>query len=305
MSGMGLPTSVKGPLLIAGILAIAYFGACLFLYLRQNRFIFFPAPVIETTPAELELKYEEVWIPVSQKSGKVERIHGWWIPSETSSSRVLLYLHGNGVNIGANVNHAARFHQLGFSVLLIDYRGYGLSEGSFPTENTVFVDAETAWNYLVQDRGIAPEQIFLYGHSLGGAIAIDLASRQPDAAGAIVQSSFTTMREMVDYRFHFWMFPIDLILTHRFDSRAKISQLQIPVLFIHGTADPQIPSEMTEELYRLASEPKQLFLVADAGHNNVASIAGEAYFQAVRDFISITEEQPIVEMSRDKIQSLR
>lgn len=305
MSGMGLPTSVKGPLLIAGILAIAYFGACLFLYLRQNRFIFFPAPVIETTPAELELKYEEVWIPVSQQNGQVERIHGWWIPSEIPSNRVLLYLHGNGVNIGANVNHAARFHQLGFSVLLIDYRGYGLSEGSFPTENTVFVDAETSWNYLVQDREILPEHIFLYGHSLGGAIAVDLAIRQPDAAGVIVQSSFTTMREMVDYRFHFWMFPIDLLLTHRFDSRAKISQLQIPVLFIHGTADPEIPSEMSEQLYQVAPQPKRIFLVPDAGHNNVASIAGEAYFQAVRDLITIAEGDRSAEISRDEIQSLR
>lgn len=302
---MGLPTSVKGPVLIAGILAIAYLGACLFLYFRQNRFIFFPARVIETTPAELQIHYEEVWIPVREKSGKVERIHGWWIPSEIPSNRVLLYLHGNGVNIGANVNHAARFHQLGFSVLLIDYRGYGLSEGSFPTENTVFVDAETSWNYLVQDRGISPEQIFLYGHSLGGAIAIDLALRHPNAAGVIVQSSFTTMREMVDYRFHFWMFPIDLLLTHRFDSRAKISQLQIPVLFIHGKADSQIPREMTEELYHLASEPKQLFLVPDAGHNNVASIAGEAYFKAVRELISVSEGVLPAEISRDEIQSLR
>lgn len=305
MSGMGLPTSVKGPLLIAGILAIAYFGACLFLYFRQNRFIFFPAPVIETTPAELELKYEEVWIPVSQKSGKVERIHGWWIPAENPSRRVLLYLHGNGVNIGANVNHAARFHQLGFSVLLIDYRGYGLSEGSFPTEDSVFLDAETSWNYLVQDRGISPEQIFLYGHSLGGAIAIELATRQPNAAGLIVQSSFTTMREMVDYRFHFWMFPIDLLLTQRFNSQAKVRQLQMPVLFIHGTADPQIPSEMSEQLYQVAPEPKSLFLVPEAGHNNVATVAGEAYFQKVRDFIATVENYQNQASSREKIQSFR
>lgn len=305
MNVMGLPTSVKGPFLIAGILAIAYFGACLFLYLRQNRFIFFPAPVIETTPAELELKYEEVWIPVNRKSGKIERIHGWWIPSEIPSNRVLLYLHGNGVNIGANVNHAARFHQLGFSVLLIDYRGYGLSEGSFPTEDTVFVDAETSWNYLVQERGISPEQIFLYGHSLGGAIAIDLAIRQPNAAGVIVQSSFTTMREMVDYRFHFWMFPIDLLLTHRFDSRAKMSQLQIPVLFIHGTADPEIPSEMSEQLYGSAPDPKWLFLVPEAGHNNVATVAGEAYFQMVRDFIAGTENPQNQDISLEEIKSFR
>ncbi len=305
MNVMGLPTSVKGPLLIAGILAIAYFGACAFLYFRQNRFIFFPDPAIETTPAELQLDYEEVWIPVSGKTGDVERIHGWWIPSEKPSDQVLLYLHGNGVNIGANVNHAARFHQLGFSVLLIDYRGYGLSEGSFPTEKTVFLDAVTAWNYLIQDRSVSPKQIFLYGHSLGGAIAVDLAIRQPECAGVIVQSSFTTMREMVDYRFNFWMFPIDLLLTNRFNSRAKMSQLEVPILFIHGTDDPQIPSEMSEQLYKIAPEPKRLFLVAGAGHNNVATIAGEAYFKAVQNFVSLAQNQQNQDSSREEIQSFR
>jgi alpha-beta hydrolase superfamily lysophospholipase len=122
----------------------------------------------------------------------VERIHVWWIAAQPDA-KVLLYLHGNGINMGAAVANAHQFHQLGFSVLLIDYRGYGRSEGSFPTETRVYQDAVTAWDYLVKQRQIQPSQIFLFGHSLGGAIAIDLAVQHPDAAGLIVESSFTSM----------------------------------------------------------------------------------------------------------------
>lgn len=284
---MGLQTAFKGLLAIGGILAIGYISVCVFLYLRQNRFIFFPASEIESTPAEFQLVYEDVWLPVLASNGKVERIHGWWIPASAPTNRVLLYLHGNGVNVGANVHQAYRFHKLGFSVFLFDYRGYGQSEGEFPTEKTAFQDAESVWDYLTQERGISPQQIALYGHSLGGAIAIDLAIRHPDAAGAIVQSSFTSMREMVDYRFDFWMFPIDLLLTHRFDSISKVKHLKMPVLFMHGTADGEIPSTMTEALYAAAPEPKRLFLVPGAEHNNVASTAGEKFFKEVREFIGI------------------
>ncbi len=103
------------------VVAILYLSACLYLFFQQTRFIFFPSPVIEITPQFFHLRYQEVWLPVKTHSGKVERMHGWWIPATTANNKVLLYLHGNGINIGANVAHANRFHQLGFSVLLIDY----------------------------------------------------------------------------------------------------------------------------------------------------------------------------------------
>ena len=158
-----------------GLIVTAYLSACLYLFVEQKRFIFFPTATLETTPAAFNLLYQEVWLPVETKGGKVERIHGWWIPGK--GKQTLLYLHGNGINISANVSHAYRFHQLGFSVLLIDYRGYGRSEGNFPTETAVYQDAETAWNYLVKERKIAAKDIFVYGHSLGGAIAINLVER--------------------------------------------------------------------------------------------------------------------------------
>ncbi|MBE9095398.1 alpha/beta hydrolase, partial [Tychonema sp. LEGE 07203] len=205
--------------------------------------------------------------------------------------RVVLYLHGNGSNVGANLEHAHRFHRLGLSVFLIDYRGYGKSQGDFPSEYRVYEDAEFAWDYLVKQRGIHPNQIYIYGHSLGGAIAIDLAVRHPEAAGLIVEGSFTSVRAMVDLQKGlFWMFPIDFLLAQRFDSLSKVDRLQMPVLFIHGTADTVVPSQMSQKLFDAAPEPKQLYMVPDGGHNNVAQIGGAEYLQRLSQFLDISSK---------------
>lgn len=268
--------------------AIAYFCVCIFLFIQQTRLIFFPSPVIEKTPELFKLPYEEVWLPVPGRTAKGDRIHGWWIRSKQtdakSHDKVLLFLHGNGINIGANIAYASRFYQLGFSVLLIDYRGYGRSQGAFPNESRVYQDAATAWNHLVQQRKISPKHIFIYGHSLGGAIAIDLAIKHPEAAGLIVESSFTSIQDVVAYRNLFRMFPVNLILTQRFESIKKIPMVKMPVLFIHGMEDSSVPFFMSQKLYAIAPEPKQLILVPNAGHNNLADLAGVQYLQWIDDF---------------------
>jgi alpha-beta hydrolase superfamily lysophospholipase len=283
--------------LVTAVVAIAYLTICIFLARQQTRFIFFPSSIIELTPESFHIPYEDVWLPVTAKSGQVERLHAWWMPGKQPNGKVLLYLHGNGENIGANVSHAHRFYQLGFSVLLIDYRGYGRSEGSFPNEINVYQDAETAWNYLVNQRKIDSEQIFIYGHSLGGAVAIDLAVKQPQAAGLIVEGTFTSVRDVIDYRNVFRSFPIDLILNQRFESIKKLPQLEMPVLLIHGTADETVPSFMSQKLYAIAPEPKKLILVEGAGHNNLAKLSGKQYLQWVEEFVqkpTVNNQQSLV-----------
>jgi len=278
-------------LLWLGIMAaIAYSATCIFLFVQQPRLIFFPSSVIEKTPELFNLPYEEVYLPVKTSAGKVENIHGWWIKSQKPNAKVLLYLHGNGINIGANVVHSHRLYQLGFSVLIIDYRGYGRSQGNFPTEMTVYQDADTAWQYLTQQQQIPPKDIFIYGHSLGGAIAIDLAVKHPQAAGLIVESSFTSIRDMVSNRKWFAIFPVDLILTQRFESIKKVPQLKMPVLFIHGTADTTVPSDMSQKLYNAAPEPKQLVLIPGADHNNTAVVGGAEYLRSVQSFVEKSRE---------------
>ena len=282
-------------LLSAGVVVVTlYTVACVFLYFWQTRFIFLPSPVITTTPQFFNLSYQEVWLPVKNHSGKVEHIHGWWIPAPQPNAKVLLYLHGNGSNIGANIGHAYRFHQMGFSVLLPDYRGYGRSEGK-PTEANVYQDAATAWNYLVQERQIQPSQIFIYGHSLGGAVAVDLAVQRPNAAGLIVESSFTSVSDAVKHIGKYRIFPVDLIVHQRFDALKKVRSLQVPVLFLHGTADWEVPASMSQQLYQAAPEPKQLVLIQGAGHNNTADVGGAKYLQAVQKFVQLVESQQLAE----------
>ena len=273
--------------------AIVYLAVCIFIFFNQTRFLFFPSQNIETTPKSFYIHYEDVWLPIKIGTNKFEYVHGWWMPAKKPEAKVLLYLHGNALNVGANVAHAHRFHKLGFSVLLIDYRGYGRSQGSFPNEVQVYEDAAVAWKHLVQQKRIAPSQIVIYGHSLGGGVAIDLAVKNPDAAGLIVESSFTSVRDVIFHRNSFGMFPVELILTQRFESIKKVPLLQVPVLFIHGTADTTIPSFMSQKLYNAAPKSKQLLLVPEAGHNNVAEIANSQYIRAVKSFLQQFSASPL------------
>ena len=273
------------PLLVGlGVSAIAYGLAATLLWWRQSRYVFFPVRELTTTPERLNLEFEEVWLPAA--SGNGEQIHGWWIPTQAPTRLgTLIYLHGNGENVSANLGLAYRFQRLGFSVFLFDYRGYGLSQGPFPSEERLYEDAETAWQYVTQTQQIPPQQIYLFGHSLGGAIAIELATRKPEAAGLIVQSSFTSVPDMAQRTLYAKLFPVDLLLHERFDSAKKVANLQMPVFFIHGLADDSVPPEMSQSLYQAAVEPKQLWLVPDAMHNNVAEIADEVYDQKIRQFV--------------------
>lgn len=275
-----------------GIGLIAYFLVCLAILLGQNRLIFLPIAKLEKTPAEIGLEYEEVWIGVRTWTGKTERVHGWWIPGARGDRQVMLYLHGNGGNISYNLAPVQAFHRLGFSTLVFDYRGYGRSEGAFPTESEVYRDAGAVWDYLVKIRGIEPENIFLYGHSLGGAVAIDLAVRQPRAAGVITDGTFTSLRAIIDripvYRF----FPADLLLTHHFDSLSKLRILRVPLLLIHGTEDRSVPVTMSQVLYDKANVPKQLLIVEGAGHNDLISIAGKTYLDTLESFTRTARSLP-------------
>ncbi|MEE3717633.1 alpha/beta fold hydrolase [Tumidithrix elongata RA019] len=278
--------SVPKVLTALGLTSISIYSfACVGLWFGQTRFIFKPTHTVTTTPAEAyKLTFQDLYLPVKLENGSIEKIHGWWIPSANKDAQVLLYLHGNGKNMQANLEHANRLHKLGFSILMIDYRGYGLSDGGFPSESGVYIDAQTAWDYLTQQQQINPKQIVIYGHSLGGAIAIDLASKHPDAAGLIVESSFTSMRDMVYRDPKFSIFPVDLLLNQKFDSIHKVTTLKMPVLYIHGTEDELIPASMSQQLFDTTLTSKQLLLIPNGKHNNNAVVGGSVYLQAVQNF---------------------
>jgi pimeloyl-ACP methyl ester carboxylesterase len=272
---------------LVGLAAIAYVSACIYIWVQQKHFIFLPLREISKTPADYHLVFEDLYLPIHSNNGRVERMHCWWIPADHPSDRYLIYLHGSALNIGANVNHARRFKELGFSVLLISYRGYGQSEGNFPTEAQVYVDAEAAWNYLVKQKGIKPKNIFIYGHSLGGAVAINLAISHPEAKGLIVEATFTSIADMGRRNKLYRLLPIGLITHQRFDSISKINRLKMPVLFLHGTEDKLVPFMMSRRLYNQAPSPKLLKLIPGGGHNNSATVGGAEYLKAVREFVKM------------------
>ncbi len=278
-------TVKRGALCILSLFFV-YALACTYLWARQGHYIFTPRREIKKTPAFHQLSYDDIYISVTSRKGRAERIHGWWVPAHSPSGKTLLYLHGSALNIGANVDHVRRFHNLGFNVFIVSYRGYGLSDGEFPSEDQMYTDAEAAWSYLLSQKEIEPDQIFIYGHSIGGAIAIDLASRRPNAAGLIVEATFTSIIDVARLNNKFKVFPLDLIVHQRFDSLTKIVDIRMPVLLIHGTDDHLIPPEMSRLLYAHAPYPKQLKLIPGGGHNNSAAVGGAYYLRAISNFVA-------------------
>ncbi len=264
------------------ILLTLYIGACIFLFLRQRQLIFKPTYNILETPLKYNLKYEEVWIPLKDRDNLQDKLHGWFLPSEKDNLELgtILYLHGSGTNISNSIylRDVVQLRKIGFSVFIFDYRGYGQSVGDFPSELSVYEDAETALRYLIEKREIPRTKIYLFGVSLGGAVAIDLAIKEKGIGGLIVVSSFTSMLEEILYR-GYRMFPIELILNQKFDSINKIASLTTPILIIHGTSDKSNPASMSQKLYNAAPNRKQLLLIPDFGHDNISDMIASTQFR--------------------------
>ncbi len=281
-----LPKAVAIGMVLIGIL---YAGGCLYLYVRQRQMVFAPVRTLSATPDLQGLDYDTLWISLWPDAENA--LHGWWIPAPSGmpGQGVALLLHGQACTIGDNIRRAARLHQLGFSVLLADYRGYGLSEGPFPNEQRVYEDAEAMWRYLTAERDISPASIMIYGHSLGGAIAVELASYHPDAACLVVESSFTTIEAMAAQKPHLRLFPTHWLITQRFDSLSKVRRasadpqrrLPMPKLFAHGELDDIVPCAMGRALYQAASEPKAILIVPEANHETVADASRATYTAAL------------------------
>jgi pimeloyl-ACP methyl ester carboxylesterase len=274
--------------LLAGVLALAAVAGslpgCAYLDVKQRELIFRPNKAYSSTPAEYGLAFEDVWLAVQQAGAPdaAERVHGWWMPASDPKAPALLYLHGARWSIGNNLFRIARLREAGFSVLAIDYRGFGKSDGELPSEAQTYEDAHTAWTWLEAKVPDARRR-FIMGHSLGGAVAIELAARHPAAAGLIVEASFTSIPDMASRSY--WYVP-SVVLTQRYDSRQKIASVKLPVLFMHGKADGVVPYQMSEQLHAAATSHKRLVLMDEAGHSNMSWKFSDAYLAALRAFVA-------------------
>jgi hypothetical protein len=253
------------------------------LRVMENNLIYFPPRYPEgfPSPQVLEREVQEVWLTTEDGV----RINAFFRPSP-SSRRVLVWFHGNAENIAYGLDHLKVLTQIGVNILAVDYRGYGKSEGK-PDEAGVYHDADAAYDYLVNQRGFGAQDLFIYGVSLGGAVAIDLASRRR-CGGLIVQSSFSNARAMARRMFRIPL--LEYVPKSRFDSLAKISAVCAPILIAHGTRDDVVPFEMGQELFHAAREPKRFYAIEGAGHNDVMEVGGDPYLQQLKAFVGSSHE---------------
>lgn len=243
----------------------------LFVYLGLLIFAYFSADKVIFQPQFSSYRDNEQILKLETSDG--EKISARFYENP-NAARAILFSHGNAEDIGDTDFLMREFQKNSFSALTYDYRGYGTSEGK-PSEEKAYRDIEAAYNYLTGERKIAPGKIVLYGRSLGGAVAIDLASRKK-AGGLIVESTFVSaFRVLTKIR----LTPFD-----KFASLGKIKNVNCPVLIIHVRRDRTIPFWHGEKLFAEANVPKFALWLDEADHNNVFTIAGKTYFQSIRDF---------------------
>ncbi len=259
-------------------IVIIYVLLALALYLLQSSLIYFPSKDIVTTPHDIGLRYEAIFLTTEDG---VE-ISGWFVPCDNPRG-VVLFCHGNAGNISHRLQTILILHRLNLSTFIFDYRGYGSSEGS-PSERGTYLDAQAAWGYLVEKRRIPPHKIIVFGRSLGGAIAAWLVGEAKKEPGAlIVESAFTSVPDLAAKLYP--VFPARPLVRFRYDTRDFISRASCPVMVIHSCDDEIVPYNQGCDLFESASEPKE-FLEIRGDHNMGFVLTGESYIRDLDKFIT-------------------
>lgn len=252
-----------------------YLGLILILYLFQARLIYFPTRPIDATPADIGLRYEDVRLKTSDGVA----LAGWFIPVDHAKGTVLFF-HGNAGNISHRLQSVDTFHQLGLNVFIIDYRGYGQSEGS-PGERGTYRDAEAAWHYLTREKQIPADEIIVFGRSLGGGVGTWLVRKHRPGA-LILESTFTAVPDLAAEYYPF--LPVRWLARIQYNTVSLLPEVNCPVLIVHSSEDEIIPYHHGQRLFAVAKEPKA-FIELQGGHNEGFFISGETYQQGLTAFI--------------------
>lgn len=269
-----MDVKMLGVMLLFGIMLYACLVALM--YFNQTSIVFIPSHPITATPADGQLAYEDVWLQT--KDGV--RLHGWYVPAPQARGTVL-FLHGNAGNISHRVSTLVILHRLQFNTFILDYRGYGQSEGR-PSEAGTYIDAETAWSYLVETRGVAPEDIIIFGRSLGSGVAAALAQTHPPRA-LILESTFTSIPDIGANQYPF--LPVRPLAKIHYNTLKRLPDIHSPVLVIHSPDDEIVPYRHGLRLYEAANAPKT-FLTIAGNHNHGYLHSGSMYINGLDKFLA-------------------
>ena len=270
------PRTLLLSFLVVLVLAL---GGCAALDTQQRKWIFQPSERTWSGGLAAAEGMQDVHIDfASAQTGDPVRLHGLWLGQPRADAPVLLYLHGARWDVRGSAHRMRRMHELGFAVLGIDYRGFGQSTQALPSEAYAYEDARAAWDWLARQHAQRPRYVF--GHSLGSAVAVHLATEVSDVAGLIVEGSFTSIPDVVS-SFPWGWLPVSPLITQRFDSASRITKLRVPVLVVHGSEDRLIRPELGRALFDKAPEPKRFVMVEGGSHHNTNAVGLPLYRQAL------------------------
>ena len=261
------------------LIFLCYVTIVLFLFFFQGRMVYYPSKRISSSPSDIGLPFRDVTFSTADGI----EISGWMV-GEDKARPVVLFCHGNAGNISHRLDTLAIFDRLGLNTFIFDYRGYGRSQGK-PTEAGTYRDVEAAWLYLVENEGVPPERIILFGRSLGGAIAAYLAAKKNTKAGALIlESTLTSVPDLGGDKYPF--FPVRLLSRFQYNTRGFLKKITLPVLVIHSPQDEIIPFSHGKALFEAANEPRQ-FMQISGSHNEGFLSPGETYIQGLKKFVSL------------------
>ena len=266
---------VRAMLLLATLILLILAGV-LFYSKLENKLIFYPDRGFDDSPSNWNLSYRDVLLRT--KDG--EKLHCWFFPL-AGEPPVLLFCHGNAGNISHRIENAEHLVKRGISVFLLSYRGYGKSTGR-PSEKGIYLDGLAAYDYLTESEKIPPNRIALFGRSLGGAVALEVAL-QRGVKCIIIESAFTSLRDMSKTIFPWSLF--SPFIPNHYNNGSKIATLSVPKLIVHGKNDEIVPFWIGEKLFTLAKDKKKFLAIEGAGHNDTYIVGGSTYFNEVVSFI--------------------
>jgi alpha-beta hydrolase superfamily lysophospholipase len=263
------------------LIAASATAGCVSLDTQQRKWIFQASAIAASDDGARIEGFDDVWINLSGRPGTAAapKLHALWLDGPAPEAPVLLYLHGARRDVASSVFRIRRMRELGFAVLAIDYRGFGRSTDELPSEASVDADARAGWAWIAAHH--PGRDRYIFGHSLGGAIAVRLASDVADAKGLIVEGTFTSIPAVFQSMRWGWL-PITPLITQRFDSAARIGRVKVPVLVVHGAEDSLIPPALGRALFERATAPKQFVLVEGGTHYSTNGRGQAQYREALR-----------------------